>query len=127
MKEIDNENSTKAKATKDNVYVIHTNKQIGHDPSKPTTTSMKEKGIVKYANVQTTIDRDRVLEKARTRNFCFKNVPQADCIGLQKCKINQSVRIQSALCEENSRGLKISIASKIANSCVIRITKLLYR
>ena len=36
MKEIDNEN-----ATKDNVYTIHTNE---HDPSQPTTSSMRKKG-----------------------------------------------------------------------------------
>ena len=49
IKETDNENVTKAKATSCNVYTIHTNKYIEHIPSKPTTTSMREKGIDKYA------------------------------------------------------------------------------
>ena len=52
IKEIDSENTTKANATRDNVYTIHTiqmhlNKYIEHDPSKPTTTSMSEKRIAK--------------------------------------------------------------------------------
>ena len=33
----------------------YTDKCIEFVPSKPTTTSMKEKGIDKYANAQTTI------------------------------------------------------------------------
>ena len=49
MKEIDNENTTKVNATRDNVYTIymtqmHTNKYIKNDSSKPTRTSMGEKG-----------------------------------------------------------------------------------
>ena len=43
MKEIDNENATKANTTIDNVYKIHTDNNIEHDPSKPITTSMREK------------------------------------------------------------------------------------
>ena len=42
-KEIDNENTMKANTTRDNVYKIHTNNQIEHDPSKPTTTDMRGK------------------------------------------------------------------------------------
>ena len=38
----------KANATRGTVYTIHTNKYIEYVPSK--TTSMKEKGIDKYAN-----------------------------------------------------------------------------
>ena len=38
MKEVDNEKVTKANATRDNVYTIHTNKYIEHNPSKSTTT-----------------------------------------------------------------------------------------
>ena len=34
---------------------IHTNKFHEHVPSKPTTTSMRRKGIDKYANAQTTM------------------------------------------------------------------------
>ena len=71
MKEIDNENATKANVTRNSVYTIHTtqlhnNKYIEHDPSKPTTTSMRKIGIDKYANVQITIGNDRVLQKVRT-------------------------------------------------------------
>ena len=48
MKEIDNENTTKTKATRDNMYTIHTtqihtNKYIEHDSRKLTTTSMRKK------------------------------------------------------------------------------------
>ena len=50
MKEIDNQNTTKATATRDNEYKIHTNNYIEHDPSKPITISMSEKGIDKYQN-----------------------------------------------------------------------------
>ena len=58
MKEIDNENATNSSATRDNVYTmyitqIYTNQYIKHDPSKPTTTSMRKKRIDKYANAQT--------------------------------------------------------------------------
>ena len=50
MKEIDNENAKKENATGDNVYTIHTvqihtNKYIKHDPSKPTTTSIKDREV----------------------------------------------------------------------------------
>ena len=41
---MDNENGTKANATRDNSYKIHTNKYITDDPSKPITTSMRKKG-----------------------------------------------------------------------------------
>ena len=34
---------------------IHTDKYIEHVPSKPTTASMRKKGIDKYANAQTTM------------------------------------------------------------------------
>ena len=45
VKEINNENATKANATSGNAYTIHTiqintNKYIEHVPSKPTTTSI---------------------------------------------------------------------------------------
>ena len=53
MREIDNENATKAYATRGDVYTIHTNKYTEHVPSKPTTTSMREKGINKYTKAQT--------------------------------------------------------------------------
>ena len=53
VKEIANENTTKAKATRGNVYTIHTT-QI-HRTRKPTTTEMREKMIDKYANLTCTI------------------------------------------------------------------------
>ena len=40
IKEIDNANRTKAYATKDSVYVIHTKKYIERLPNKPATTNM---------------------------------------------------------------------------------------
>ena len=43
MKEIDNQNAMKANAKRINVYKIHTNNYIEHDPSKPITTSIGEK------------------------------------------------------------------------------------
>ena len=60
MKEIDNEDTRKANATRRNLFTIHTtqiniNKYIEHIPSKPATTSMREKEIDKYANAKTTI------------------------------------------------------------------------
>ena len=45
VKETDNQN-----AIRDNAYKIHTNKYIEDDPSKPLTTSMREKGTDKYEN-----------------------------------------------------------------------------
>ena len=45
-------------ATRDNMYTIHTNKYIEHDPCKPTTTRMWENGIDKYANAQRTSGSD---------------------------------------------------------------------
>ena len=69
--------NTYHKYERDNVYTIHTkqihpNKYIERDLNKPTTTSIKEKKINKYTNAQKTSGRNRVLEMARTRIFCFK-------------------------------------------------------
>ena len=50
LTEINNQNVTKANATRDSAYKIHTNKYIEHHPSKPITTSMREKGTDKYKN-----------------------------------------------------------------------------
>ena len=44
-------------------------KYIENYPSKPTIISMKEKGIDKHENAQTTSGRDRVLEKPKTRRL----------------------------------------------------------
>ena len=43
MKEIDNQNATKANGTRDNAYKIRTNKYIENEPSEPMTISMREK------------------------------------------------------------------------------------
>ena len=58
MREIDNENATKAYATRGDVYTIHTNKYTEHVPSKHKQQC----------------GRDRVLEKAKTKTFYFKNI-----------------------------------------------------
>ena len=50
LKEICNQNATKAKAVRDNAYKILTNKYIEQDPCKPIIASMKEQGIDKYKN-----------------------------------------------------------------------------
>ena len=44
VKEMDNQNATKASATKDNVCKIHPNKYIVHNSSKPITTNKRKKG-----------------------------------------------------------------------------------
>ena len=51
LKDIGNQNAIKAMATRDIAYKMHTNKHIEHDPSKPITTSIGEKGTDKYKNV----------------------------------------------------------------------------
>ena len=78
-KAIYNENAAKANATRDNVYSIETiekltNTYIEHESSKPTTINMREKWIDKYANTQTASDSNILLEKAKTGNFCIRNV-----------------------------------------------------
>ena len=50
MKVIDNTNATNAKATRGNVYIIHTtqihtNKYIEHISNKPTTTSRRDRKV----------------------------------------------------------------------------------
>ena len=77
MEEIDNENATKYNATRDNVYTIqtietHANKYIEHVPSKPTTTRMGENrnNLCRMHKQQ----RHKIIEKAKTRTFYFKNV-----------------------------------------------------
>ena len=66
VKEVDNANTTKAKATRGSVYTIHTNKYIEHLPNNPTTTSMSDRQVWKCTN---TSGRNRVLEKASKRTF----------------------------------------------------------
>ena len=50
VKEIDNQNATKANATRGNAYEIYTNKHIKHDPSEPITISIREKATDRYKN-----------------------------------------------------------------------------
>ena len=73
VKKIDNVNTTKANATRGSVYTIHTNKYIEHDPSKPITTSIREKDKYQNAHIQAVaIDssRRRVPEPSTLRTFC---------------------------------------------------------
>ena len=58
---------------------IHTNKYIEHFLNKLPTTSLKERHVREctYRN-----DRIRLLEKAKTNTFFFKNVPLIDLVGL---------------------------------------------
>ena len=48
VKEIDN--TKVANSTRDNMYKIHFNKYIEHDPSKPITTGMSRKETNTYKN-----------------------------------------------------------------------------
>ena len=71
---INNENTSTANTIRDNLDTthttqIHTYKYIEHDPSKPTTASIREKGIEKFANAQATSDRNRLLVKAKIQTF----------------------------------------------------------
>ena len=50
VKETDNHNATKANATRDNAYKIHSNKYIKHDPNKLITTRKRGKWTDKYKN-----------------------------------------------------------------------------
>ena len=50
VKKIESQSTTKANATGDNAYKVHTNKYIEHDQSKPITTSMREKWQSKHKN-----------------------------------------------------------------------------
>ena len=134
LKEMDNENATKPRG---NVYTIHstqihTNKYTEHIPRKSTTASMREKGIDKYANAQTTMCaectsndvlldefskwREQEIFTSRTflRQFVldYKRVKQSS---------QREVIIQSALCEvaceQNSHSLK-TVVVKIYRTVV---------
>ena len=101
MKEIDNENATKAKATRDIVYTIYTNKYIEHDQRKPTTK-------LHILQVAIEFSRRREHEPLTSRRFVI-------LIGLKMARQSrrQLVKIQSTLCEvackPNSRGFKIAV------------------
>ena len=82
-------------------------------PNKPETTSMTEKTIDKYANLQTTMQsqqssREGEPSTART----FVRLIMSDYKSIRQSR-RQVVRIQSALCEvaceEKSHGLKITV------------------
>ena len=72
MKDIDNEDATKANITRGTVYTIqtaqiHTNKYIKYDPSKLTTTVMRE--IVCECILATEFLRRREHEPSFSRTF----------------------------------------------------------
>ena len=74
VKEIDNENATKANSTRGNVSTLYTtqaraNKYIEQVPSKPTATTMWQNGIER-----TNSNMCRILEKVRTQTYHFNNV-----------------------------------------------------
>ena len=74
MKETDNQNATKANATRDNAYKLHTNKCIEQDPNKRITTSMREKGMDNYENAQAVeieFATNREHEQSALRKFCI--------------------------------------------------------
>ena len=52
LKEINNQNATKANVTRANAYKIYTNKYIKHHPSKPIAISMRTDKY-KNAHIQT--------------------------------------------------------------------------
>ena len=93
MKEIDNENTTKSNATRDNVYTIrttqiHAKKYIEYDPSKPTQP-------------QTTNSCDRVLETQKPEPSASRMFVKLIVLVYKRARQSgrQSVRIQSTLCE----------------------------
>ena len=63
--------------TTSNVNEIH--KYIEHDPSKPITTSKREKRIDKYENAHI---QAVAIEFSRTRTFCFKDIRLTDRVGV---------------------------------------------
>ena len=123
MKEIDDENATKANAIRGNAYTKHTtqictNKYIEHVPSKRTITSMREKGIDKYANAQTimcakcTSNNIVAIEFSRRREHepsTLRTFVRLFLLDYKRAKQSRqpAVRLQSVLCEvaceENSR------------------------
>ena len=97
-------------------YTRH--KYIEYVPSKPTTTSMKEKGIDKYVNLTSTMltTTKGILEKAKPTLRTFITI-KAWVYKKASQKWHQSVRFQSALfrvfmfvaCKENNQGMKIVV------------------
>ena len=96
----------------------YTNKYIELVPSKPTTTSMRVKGIDKYANANTSnvytihkqkCSRNRILKKAKPLNFHFKNLHQTDhlCKYKRARQYRQPVVILLVLCEDGLRVKRI--------------------
>ena len=75
VKETENQDATKANATRDNAYKLHTTKYIEHDPNKTITTSMREKGMDNYekAHIQPVaieFARNREHKNSAMRTFC---------------------------------------------------------
>ena len=106
---IESKNYANNYTDKYNVFVTKVNQQQQFvregDRQANTTTS----NLNKIHNQQ--CSRHRVLEKATSRTLYFKNVRETVCVGLYKDKTKQttgSSNSVSLVCEENSRGLKIS-------------------
>ena len=70
---------------------------------------MREKGIDKYANI--TSSTAYTVHKRSCRNRI-----------LEKAKPERSTSRSRLACEMNSRGVKFPVVSKVANTCVRRIT-----
>ena len=68
MNEIDNENATKAKATRDDVYTVHSDEHIEHNPSKPPTAGVAERMTDNYANAPKTSGQHRYLRMQKYKS-----------------------------------------------------------
>ena len=102
VKAIDNQNATKANATRDNAYIIHTNKYIEQDSSKPITTNIREKGTDKCENtliqaVAIEFSRRREREPSASRTFVRLFVLDYKSVRQSRRRV---VVIQSDLCED---------------------------
>ena len=82
VRELDNKNAMKVNVTKGNfthTTQIHINKCIEQILNKPSTTSIGERHVWEFTYTNCC---NRVLEKARTRTFYFKNVRLTHLVGL---------------------------------------------
>ena len=88
---MENAKTTKAKATRVNVYTIHTNKYIEQIPNKPTTTSMRNRHTQALA-----------IEFSRSRTFYFGNVLQRKRAWsrIANSSVEQAVIVVSVKCEQ---------------------------
>ena len=98
--------TSKSYKNKDHEYVDTRHKYIEHLSNKPPTTSMRERPEWEctYTN-----SRNRVLEKARTRTFYFKNVRLTDLVGLKKGKTKQVTGSWNSVSLVWSCGLKFFV------------------